>query len=49
MIKSYTVTLDHKVVEKAKEKLKKKKLSPTMNELLKMLVEDKIKLSEDFE
>lgn len=35
VIKSYTVTLESEVVDRTKEKLKKEKLSPYINELLK--------------
>lgn len=35
MIKNYSVSLDHEVVEAAKRKLKNEKLSPKINQLLK--------------
>jgi|TARA_Y100000296_G_C5089784_1_gene214265 hypothetical protein len=49
MIKNFTVTLDHEVVEKAKEKMGKDKLSPTINKLLQGWIEGKYILNENKE
>ncbi len=47
MIKTYSVTLDYEVVEKAKKKLKiNEKLSPKINNLLKAWVDGDILLKE---